>query len=158
MLELVAQWLWLVPFGASFVQRPQTCHCHCAAGAGPSEGILDLLGQQLARCGPEHLRQSCPDCPVCSCPAPPEVVSPLGWVFFAGLCTGGLIAFLVGRLAASYQEALAERAPVVQSQPPLAAELQDGPLPALALRVAAPQAAAGPLTATERRRQNDGGA
>ena len=169
MLDLIAQWLWVVPFGASFVSRPQTCHCHCVAGEGPSQGVLELLGQQLARCGPEHLRQSCPECPQCSCPAPPEVVSPLGWAFFVGVCTGALVAFLVARLAASLQEVVVASSPLVVPQQPPAAELQDRPVPATPPQVVgahvvtsgpltASERAAGPLTASERRRQTDGGA
>ncbi len=38
--------------------RTTSCECHCSME--PSERVLALLGEQLARCGPENLARSCP--------------------------------------------------------------------------------------------------
>jgi hypothetical protein len=38
--------------------RTTSCECHCSGE--PSERVLALLGEQLARCGPENLARSCP--------------------------------------------------------------------------------------------------
>ena len=41
------------------------CDCHCIVPVqDPPQAVLDLLGRQLERCGPEHLTQSCPPFPV----------------------------------------------------------------------------------------------
>jgi hypothetical protein len=38
--------------------RTTSCECHCSSD--PSASVLALLGEQLARCGPENLARVCP--------------------------------------------------------------------------------------------------
>ena len=59
------------------------CECHCSGD--PGEGVLALLGQQLARCGPEQLGRVCPAPPACDWLPP---VAALVCAFFAGLSLG----------------------------------------------------------------------
>jgi hypothetical protein len=71
----------IVSWGFSAI-RP-SCECYCRGD--PSEGVLQLLGQQLARCGPEHLARVCPAQAAASwCPG----IALLGLLFAAGYVAG----------------------------------------------------------------------
>ena len=62
--------------------------CHCIFSASPDAGLLDILREQLARCGPEKLQSQCPVCPRCPerrCPTPALID---GASLFLGLVLG----------------------------------------------------------------------
>ncbi|CAK0834982.1 unnamed protein product [Prorocentrum cordatum] len=70
----------------------QDLSCHCDfSGPEPGAGVLEVLREQLARCGPEHLQGvTHPACPSCSCLACLEVASLQRDILLAGLgsCAG----------------------------------------------------------------------
>ena len=78
---------------ANSVHSP-TCLCDCTP-TRPDEGVLELLRQQLQRCGPERLT-ACPAAPP-GPPAPPcpGIVGPLAAAFLAGALAGGLLVALL---------------------------------------------------------------
>ncbi|CAK0897018.1 unnamed protein product, partial [Prorocentrum cordatum] len=78
---------------ASSVRHP-TCVCDCTPPA-PDEGVLELLGQQLQRGGPERLT-ACPE--AAACPVAPECPGLLGPLLAAvagGALVGCVLAVLV---------------------------------------------------------------
>ena len=72
-----------------------TCHCEFS-GPEPGSGVLQVLREQLGRCGPEHLQApTCPSCPLC--PSCPEGPSPQRDLLLAGLAA--IVGIAVGVLA-----------------------------------------------------------
>ena len=88
-LQAVAPW-------APFLCAPRCPDCHCIADCAVSSDIVDLLGRQLERCGPEQLTcPACPGCPVVKCPEPP-----FAWTaFFSGSVVGAFTVAAVLLLA-----------------------------------------------------------
>ena len=89
----------------------QDLSCHCDfSGPEPGAGVLEVLREQLARCGPEHLQGvTCPACPSCSCPACPEVASLQRDILLAGF--GSCAGLVAGVLAVCIWWASGSRAP-----------------------------------------------
>ena len=88
------QYLWIVPFLSSLFPRPQSCKCFCECSSDPAQGVLELLGQQLSRCGPEHLGQSSVSCTPCKeCPSPALPWTALFLAFGVGVIVGLLVAW-----------------------------------------------------------------
>ena len=118
--------------------RP-VCECYCRGD--PSEGVLALLGQQLSRCGPEHLARACPAADEASWrPA----VALLCLLFLAGFAAGLATAVVVRHYYPAWAAA------VFGAQPPPVG------VPLLSLTAASPQAPApqerrGPLTPAAKR-------
>ena len=103
---------------------PARCHCECLASRAP-EPALELLREQLQRCGPERL--SCPT--QLACPEPPGCPPPAACVgaFVLGALFGALLAVLavLGYCLLPQQrrpERLAVEQPVVRDGAGLAAE------------------------------------
>ena len=66
---------------------PPRCHCECSQGRAAPEPVLELLREQLKRCGPESLAAARPEPAVC----PPS-----------GSCAGGFcLGVLFGLLLAA---------------------------------------------------------
>ncbi|CAK0868029.1 unnamed protein product, partial [Prorocentrum cordatum] len=101
---------------------PADPSCTCIfSGHEPSSGVLDILREQLSRCGPEHLGAACPACPACVCPQCPAPAAPSGaWVLVVLV---GLASFAAGVAAAAAW--LLRAGPPRAVLPPLA--LAEGP-------------------------------
>ena len=114
--------------------RSTSCECHCRGD--PSAGVLTLLGEQLARCGPENLARSCPPPP-----SPPwypgEAVSLIlvvaGFVAGAAAATLGIHRDVAARFTASQLPSAAE----ASARPALAITEAAGPLTPAAKRASA---------------------
>ena len=112
---------------ANSVHSP-SCFCDCTP-ARPDEGVLELLSQQLQRCGPERLT-ACPAAPPCPPAAPcPGLVGPLAAAFLGGALAGGLLVALL--LVSRPRRLEAPAQPAVQPEVP-APLLAVGAPPAIA--------------------------
>ena len=88
-----------------------TCHCEFS-GPEPGSGVLEVLREQLGRCGLEHLQAvPCPTCP--GCPPCPEGTSPFLLASLAGVVgfTLGVLLSLGWWVCASRRPALADEKP-----------------------------------------------
>ena len=92
--------------------------CQCFVEVGhlpePSAGVLELLREQLQRCGPERLQATCLPCPASiPCPAPQFD----GVAFFGGILVGALLITCLlfvswlGRKAPHVRAAIADQEP-----------------------------------------------
>ena len=124
--------------------RSSRCDCYC--GSDPSEAVLALLGQQLARCGPERLSQQCPPC---SCALWPSWAACAVFWFLGALFGGAVVWLLCGQPVPT--PALGVQVDTLRAAPSEVSVCSVAPsTPSSPTR-------SGPVTASAKRRGNGGG-
>ena len=101
----VGEWIVAAACGGvlqGLCHTPTACRCACHFEQSTDSSILEVLREQLQRCGPEHLtRAAAPKCPAVSCPDATLTI-------VAVALTVGLVSFGIGLVVG---RALASRSP-----------------------------------------------